>query len=196
MPKIIENIRERLLEEAKCQVMEKGYSSMTIRSVAKACGVSVGTVYNYFPSKDMLVAGFMLEDWQQCMERIVVFCRTGEGAGKYIKEEDCIKFDNECLHSRSSEAVLQCVYEVLSVFISKYTALFKDESAVANFAAVFPKRHEQLRSQIAEPLKEVCRRQSRADADFLAVFIAENMLIWTLAGRSFEEISSIILQLL
>ena len=63
MPKIIENIREKLLEEAKRQVSESGYSSMTIRSVATACGVGTGTVYNYFPSKDMLVASFMLEDW-------------------------------------------------------------------------------------------------------------------------------------
>ena len=50
MPKIIENIREKILEEAKCQVMESGYASMTIRSVANACGVGVGTVYNYFKS--------------------------------------------------------------------------------------------------------------------------------------------------
>ena len=53
MPKIIENIREKLLEEAKRQVMEQGYSAMTIRSVASACGVGVGTVYNYFSSKDI-----------------------------------------------------------------------------------------------------------------------------------------------
>ena len=51
MPKIIENIREKLLEEARRQVMEEGYEAMTIRSVAGACGVGVGTVYNYFSSK-------------------------------------------------------------------------------------------------------------------------------------------------
>ena len=54
MPKIIENIREKLLIEAKKQVMENGYSSMTIRSVATACGVGTGTVYNYFPSQSLV----------------------------------------------------------------------------------------------------------------------------------------------
>ncbi len=48
MPKIIENLRERLLAEAKRQVMESGYANTTVRSIAKACGVGTGTVYNYF----------------------------------------------------------------------------------------------------------------------------------------------------
>ena len=63
MPKIIENIREALLVEAKRQIAERGYQNTTIRSVAKECGVAVGTVYNYFKSKDMLIASFILEDW-------------------------------------------------------------------------------------------------------------------------------------
>ena len=50
MPKIIEGLRQRLLQEAERQLTEGGYSAMTIRSVAKACGVAVGTVYNYFYS--------------------------------------------------------------------------------------------------------------------------------------------------
>ena len=33
MPKIIENIRENLMAEARKQVMELGYSAMTIRSI-------------------------------------------------------------------------------------------------------------------------------------------------------------------
>ena len=52
MPKIIENLREKLVREAQYQVEERGYSALTIRSVANACGVGVGTVYNYFASKD------------------------------------------------------------------------------------------------------------------------------------------------
>ena len=64
MPKIIENLREELLAEAKRQIAERGYKNTTIRSVAAECGIAVGTVYNYFPSKEMLVAAFMYEDWQ------------------------------------------------------------------------------------------------------------------------------------
>ena len=70
MPKIIENLREKILEEAKHQVRELGYSAMTMRSVAAACGVGTGTVYNYFPSKDILIANFMLDEWMLCVERI------------------------------------------------------------------------------------------------------------------------------
>ena len=44
MPKIIQNLENRLIEEAKKQIRESGYGALTIRSVAKACGVGVGTV--------------------------------------------------------------------------------------------------------------------------------------------------------
>lgn len=171
MPKIIENIRENLLAEARKQVMELGYSSMTIRSVAKACGVGVGTVYNYFASKDMLVASFMLTDWQRCMQRIKAGCGT------------------------TVETALKCVYDELKCFMEQYKTLFQDESAGVSFTTALPQRHGQLRSQIAEPLFPLCEKQDKAAADFLAEFVAESMLTWTMDGRTYEEISSILLQL-
>ena len=68
MPKIIENLRDQLLQEARKQIAERGYTGTTIRSVAGACGVGVGTVYNYFSSKEMLIAAFMMEDWQKQLD--------------------------------------------------------------------------------------------------------------------------------
>ena len=70
MPKIIENLREELLAEAKKQIAERGYKNTTIRSVAAECGIAVGTVYNYFKSKDMLIASFILVDWLECVRSI------------------------------------------------------------------------------------------------------------------------------
>jgi len=173
MPKIIENIRERLLEEAKRQVTEQGYSAMTIRSVATACGVGTGTVYNYFPSKDMLVASFMLEDWLMCIQAITM----GMGQANDAKE------------------ALYCMYQELLKYKEKYVNLFSDENAAASFTASSMQRHHLLREQLAEPIKIWTSKQEKTDASFLAEFVAENMLTWTMAGRDFEEISAVLLQL-
>lgn len=173
MPKIIENIRERLLEEAKSQVMKQGYSAMTIRSVAKACGVGVGTVYNYFPSKDMLIASFLLEDWLESLAVIEAVC---------AKEQDI-------------EKVIRCIYDELHCFMGKYTPLFSDKNAEVSSSTALHQRHGMLRGQIAKPLVLLCKKQDKADAEFLAEFIAEALLAWTRTDRSFEEISSILLQL-
>ena len=60
MPKIIPGLRDRLVEEAERQLVTGGYTALTIRSVAKACHVAVGTVYNYFSSKEEFVASALL----------------------------------------------------------------------------------------------------------------------------------------
>ncbi len=70
MPKIIENLRQRLMDEAFEEIKRDGYAAMTIRSVAKAVGVGTGTIYNYFSSKEALVASFMLEEWKEAMKRV------------------------------------------------------------------------------------------------------------------------------
>lgn len=174
MPKIIENLRGRLLEEASRQVMEDGYSTMTIRSVAKACGVGVGTVYNYFQSKDMLVASFMLEDWLVTQQIIAKGC----------EEALC------------SEEALRCIYLELKRFMDIYKGLFSDEKAGDVYHASSKQRHVQLRSQLAQPLKKICENQTKVDADFLAEFLAESMLTWTIEGCEFEQIAGVLLQLL
>ena len=169
MPKIIEHLEERLVEEARRQAETGGYTAMTIRSVAKNCGVGVGTVYNYFPSKDMMIANFMLEDWQICLSEM----REGE-----------------------AEGVLFRVYATLKKYMEKHQTLFRDKDAMKAFTAVFMERHKQLRGSIADVLLPVCEKSSVSDKKFLAEFLAESLLTWTVAGKSFEEISSIIMKLI
>ena len=70
MPKLIENVRENLILEARRQVEAEGYSAMTIRSIAEACGIGTGTFYNYFKSKEHLVAAYMLEDWDRLLSEM------------------------------------------------------------------------------------------------------------------------------
>lgn len=171
MPKIINNIREKLLEEAKKQLMEIGYSAMTIRSVAKACNVGVGTVYNYFASKDMLVASFMLEDWQICLDKIIETSNSSED----IKD------------------VLFVIYEELKAFTQMYDSLFHDENAEQSQSKNSGFRHKMLRKQISKPLKKFV---SGENVDFISEFLAENMLTWTFSNYSFEEITNLLLKVL
>lgn len=46
--------RDELLEEAYRIADAQGLSALSIRSLAQACHVSVGTIYNHFASKDKL----------------------------------------------------------------------------------------------------------------------------------------------
>lgn len=164
MPKIIENLENRLLEEAKRQLEAGGYSAVTIRSVAAACGVGVGTVYNYFPSKEALVATYLLGDWKQCIARINVVSDTAE----------------------DPTPVLRSIYGELTAYAGKHRTVFQDEAASAVFAGSFSSYHGMLREQLAAPVLKFC------EDPFVGEFIAEAMLTWTMAGKSFQEISGIL----
>lgn len=173
MPKILENVRESLLQEAKRQVFENGYSSLTIRSVANACGIGTGTVYNYFDSKDALVSGFMLEDWGACIDAV----------------------SSKSAASSEVEPVLKCIFDELRVFADKHRALFEDENARESFGETYQSKRELLRNQIAAPLLKFSERQKKVSAQYLAEFAAESMLMWTLSGGTYEDVSSVLLQL-
>lgn len=160
MPKIIENLEQRLMEEAKKQIEESGYSAMTIRSVAKGCGVGVGTVYNYFSSKDELLARHLLEDWNQCVTAIGTVSAYSDGP----------------------RPVLQCMYDQLISFSQRHQNIFRDEAAAAGFAGSFGRYHSMLRNQLAQPMRKFCT------SDFSAAFIAEALLTWTMAGTPFEDL--------
>lgn len=164
MPKIITNPESRLIAEAKRQIEESGYGAMTIRSVAKSCGIGVGTVYNYFPSKEALVATYLVEDWSHCITAI-------EAVSTY---------------SDAPRPVALCIYDQLLRFAQKHESIFRDEAAAASFSGSFSRYHTLLRSQLAKPLRKFC------DSDFKAEFLAESLLTWSMAGKTFDEIYGII----
>lgn len=56
MPKIVDHAqyRKELLSKSFDLFAEKGYASVTMRQIAQGLGVSTGTLYHYFPSKEAL----------------------------------------------------------------------------------------------------------------------------------------------
>lgn len=168
MPKLIENLKQRLTEETRRQLRQFGYSAVTIRSVARACGVGAGTVYNYFSSKEELLASSMLEDWVRCVEAV----------------------EQAAAQSAHAEPAVRCLYAQLCGFSKQYEAVFQDEQAISGYAGVLNRYHGMLRRQLSAPLRKYC------ESDFAADFIAEAVLTWTVAGKEFEEIYSVVKKLL
>ena len=173
MPKIIENVRGMLLEEAQKQITTNGYESVTIRSIARECGLGLGTFYNYFKSKDMLIATLLLEDWKRRMEK--------------IKEE----------HENESDpmVLVRALYDEVSDFIQVHKNIFTAPSVIKAFGATSPGYHKFVRNQVAEPIKKSCELSGFDNPDFLSLFVAEAVITWTVASKEYEEIADIVSKL-
>lgn len=164
MPKIIENVREQLLTEARRQIAERGYGSTTIRSVAGACGLGVGTVYNYFKSKEVLIASFILEDWRDCLKRM---------AG--LSKDD-------------PKVLLQGIYRAIRDFEEENRSLFSDADAAKAVILGYSSRHKLLRRQIADVILPCCEIHKVDNASFAAEYIAEALLCWSMEDVEFDTI--------
>jgi|GEM_PF-592450 len=86
MPKVIENIRQSILQTAKNTLLSEGYDSLSLRGVARQCNIAVGTIYNYFPSKINLIVAIMLEDWTELTNKIQISSANAESAETGIKD--------------------------------------------------------------------------------------------------------------
>lgn len=60
----------RLLQEAKRLFIEQGYETTTTRQVAKACGVSIGTVFAHFSDKSALLKAILYQDIEQALNDV------------------------------------------------------------------------------------------------------------------------------
>ena len=170
MPKIIENVRGMLLEVAQNQITTNGYESVTIRSIARECGLGLGTFYNYFKSKDMLIATLLLEDWERRIEK--------------IKEE----YENES----DPMVLVRALYDEVSDFIQVHKNIFTAPSAIKAFGTTGPGYHKFVRNQVAAPIYNSCVLAGIENAEFLSLYVAESLITWTVAKKEYEEIAAIV----
>lgn len=167
MPKLIPEIRETLMKEVRKLLASGDYSKITIRSVSSSTGIAVGTVYNYFNSKDMLVASVISEDWNKCLSSF-----------RETMEDD-------------AAARIEGIYGMLRCFIRENEKLFSNEDAKKKFSSISPKWHIMLREQIASLIRDVIKND-----DFLPSFISESLLAWVMEDVEYEKLRKIIFRLI
>lgn len=74
MPKVIPGLRERILSRAG-EIIEFGeFEKFSIRGIARDCGIAVGTLYNYFPSKDDLLKAVIDSHWEMMLREVDEKC--------------------------------------------------------------------------------------------------------------------------
>ncbi len=174
MPKIINNLEENILSAARRLVAEQGYAAVTMRAIAKECGIAVGTFYNYYPSKDAMLAACLLHDWQTAL------ASAGERTAAAQRAEEAVR----------------AVFDAVRAFQEQNRSIFSDEGARSSAAGALQSRHAQLRAQIAALLEAPCRRFSDApDAAFLAEFAAESILSWSGTDISFPQLWTLLKRL-
>ncbi len=56
--------RDKILEQALLIAKKEGVDKLSIRKLASACDIAIGSVYNYYPDKDALVTDLAERFWK------------------------------------------------------------------------------------------------------------------------------------
>ncbi|MBQ4186579.1 MAG: TetR/AcrR family transcriptional regulator [Firmicutes bacterium] len=193
MPKIIDNVRERAIAEARRLMLEESYENLTIRRVAAGLGVAVGTLYNYFPSKDFLIAGVMLEDWQTIMSRLVKEAGVDHAAA--ATTDPAAASTTERTPITPIDRVHR-VFDGIKEFSDRYSKVWAQYSgqSVRSEENMY---HIQLIQQIMHLMDGVVSERAAEADPFLLEFIAENVLRFASDGRTeFSQIEGALTKLL
>ena len=175
MPKIIEELRETILANTKEILLAEGYDALTVRSVAKASGIAVGTVYNYFPSKDMMVASVMLGDWMAALEKM---------------REDVLQAPD------AVEGMRQMSLRIRE-FSERYSLTWEQYRAGVGAVIFYRERHKQLVAQLTELTELLLARHDGWKQENLAEFLAENLLAASQQEEdAFEKMEPVLRKLL
>ena len=165
MPKKIENVREKLMCEAKRQVNELGFAAVTMRSVASGAGVGIGTIYNYYPTKEALITSYILDDWNECIEKML---------GVIEKEDDPI-------------AAVRGVYEINREFYNSNQTIISDRTAKRVYGTMIAEQHEYMISSLGSILTPIVKGAVLEDKEFAANILAQTILHFMVERYPFER---------
>jgi len=84
MPKQVID-REGLVSQAYAIASRDGISALSVRKVASACGIAVGSVYGYFPTKADLTAAVLTRFFEENLSDELCVVRPGERFTSYVR---------------------------------------------------------------------------------------------------------------
>ncbi len=102
MPKNLQNVREHILGVTRGMMAESGQTELNIRNIAAKCGIGTGTLYNYFSSKQEVLAAIIMQEWELTLRRM----------------DRNTKVNTDCFER------LRCIFEELSNFVQSIHSIW------------------------------------------------------------------------
>lgn len=125
MPKILNDIENRIMETARQEILAHPDHAPSLRLIAEKTGIAVGTIYNYYPNKETLMIKVLIHDWQDDLE--VMDSRIQSASG-FLEG-------------------IAAVYDAVEHFQERYEQLFQNIPA-GKGSAEFKPRHIQFRNEL------------------------------------------------
>ncbi len=97
-------VRDKLIATAKAEFLRCGYQKASLRTIAQAAGVSTGSVYFFFGSKEELFHA-VVDGAAAKLRRLMIEGAQGEYDGT-VSGEDNDRAFIECLHAHPEESVI------------------------------------------------------------------------------------------
>ena len=174
MPKKLVHVRETAIAQTRYVLENQGYHALTMRDIAKKCQVAVGTMYNYFPSKEYLTGCVVLEDWKDTCEHMTqaISCADSVARG------------------------LQSIYDLMYEFVLQHQYLTAFDGGNSEPSYDFQERHLLLLGQVEALLRLLEKRFDEPFDDAIRTFLAESILAFTVKQYPYAQIAPAFLKLL
>jgi AcrR family transcriptional regulator len=146
---------ERILEATREMLAERGYAEVTVRELARRCGVSVPTLYNRFGGKDALIAQAVKSQFSKALGSV-----EGDDEGETIGYPRLMD-----LVGRVADGVIELA--------DYHRALLQAFSQVRETGALHQSVAQELTAAIIVQLGEMRRRRHLGDWVALDVLSAQ-----------------------
>jgi AcrR family transcriptional regulator len=147
--------RKRILEAARQRFGTHGFEASTTRDIADAAGIATGTLFNYFPTKEAILASLVAEAVAPVHQEF-----DGEARSAESLEEDLFAFVMSGLRK------LKSLRKQLTVLL---------ETALSPLATVSDDEAQSLRASHLEVVASLAKKHLRTELPPLAL-----QLYWTL----------------
>lgn len=170
--------KDAIANAAYQRACELGLAALSVREVARDCGVSVGTLYRYYPDKADLVAAVIERFWKR-----VAFPEEGATCLSYVRGERLVGFCR-----RVERTLAQALAEFRTNWLGEIGAL--DARSRQRGRSVEHAYFEHVCARLEQAARdddEIDRAAlERIGAAELARFVWENMLL-NLRGETSSE---------